>query len=181
MHQRRHDHRDAREDISHHLIRQRDVVPEINKDQRDRRQRDERVNQASAHKNAEPISEITHRFRQQRIDLAFANVRGDLPFVFGGRDKIADQKRQQIIINHRTVIVAVQLAPTFFEDGAPEKNGACQWNQPEEGAQEIIPAINKGILQPNVKNRDVLIDPSRAHGRNRSLKTSSLISCSGGL
>jgi hypothetical protein len=38
-------------------------------------------------------------------------------------------------------------------------------------------------LQANVKNRDVLVDPSRGHdrARNQSLKTSSLISCSGGL
>ena len=65
LHQRRHNHRDARKNISHRLIRQRDVVSEVNEDERDGQQRDECVNQAAAHKNAEAISEITHRFREK--------------------------------------------------------------------------------------------------------------------
>ena len=69
-------------------------MPEINEDERDWRQAHECVNKASAQKDAEPISEITHRFRQNEL-IALANVGGDLPFVFGRRDEIAHQNRQQ--------------------------------------------------------------------------------------
>jgi hypothetical protein len=133
------------------VIRERDVVSEINKDQRDGRQRDECVNQTAAHKNAEAISEITHRFREKRIDLSLANVGRDLPFIFRGRDEIAYQKHQQIIVNDRTVIVPVQAAAAFFENRAPQKNRARQRDQSEESAQDIIPAIYECVLQPDVK------------------------------
>src|SRR4029450_3051331 len=79
------------------------------------------------------------------------------PVFFGVRDEIAHQKRQQKIINHRTVIVAVQLAAAFFEDGAPEKHRTCQGHQPEEGAQKVIPPIHTGVPQPDVKDRTVLV------------------------
>ena len=143
-------------------------MPEINKDKRDRRQRDECVNQASAHKNAEAISEITHRFREKRIDLSLANVGGDLPFVLGRRDEIAHQKRQQIIINHRTVIVAVQLSAAFLEHGTPQENRAGQRDQAKESAQEIIPAIHERVLQSDVKDRNVLAD---VHERETNQET----------
>ena len=68
--------------------------------------------------------EITHRLREQRVDLAFPNVCGYLPFVLCWDDQIADQNREQIIINHRAVIVAVQSAATLLEHGRPEKYGA---------------------------------------------------------
>ena len=66
--------------------------------------------------------------------------------------------REQIVINHRAVIVAVQSAAAFLKNRAPEKDGAGQRNQSEERAQKIIPAINERVLQPEVKNRNVLVD-----------------------
>ena len=160
-------------------------MPEINKDQRYRRQCDEGVNQSAAHKDTEPIREIAHRFREKRIDLPLADVGGDLPFVFCRRDEIAHQNREQVIIDHRAIVVTVQPAASLFEDGAPEKNGAGQWNQREERAQEIIPAINKRVLQPKIKDADVLVD---LHGAKIRLlmkagaqEIQTLIRCSGGL
>src|SRR6266446_2046343 len=138
-------------------------MPEIKKDKRDRRERDERVNESAAEKNAEPISEITHRLGEKRIDLSFANVSRDLPFVLGRRDQIADEDREQVIINHRTVVVAVQAAATLFKHRAPKKHGAGERDQTKQRAQKIIPAINKGVLQPDVKDRDVLIDLGASH------------------
>src|SRR5918996_343162 len=136
LNQRRHDHRNRREEISQRIVRQNYVVAKVNEDQRDRRKCHERVNESAAQENAEPVGEVTHRLGQQRIDLAFANVGGDLPFVFRWRDQVAHQEREQIVINHRAVIVAVQLAAAFFEDGAPEKHRACQGNQSEKSAQK---------------------------------------------
>src|SRR6266480_520451 len=52
----------------------------------------------------------------------------------------------------------LQPAPPLFEYGAPEKNGTRQRNQREKRAQEIIPAINKRVLQPKIKDADVLVD-----------------------
>ena len=52
----------------------------------------------------------------------------------------------------------MQAAASLLEDGAPEKNGAGQRDQREECAQKIIPAINKRVLQPDVEDRNVLID-----------------------
>ena len=95
-----------------------------------------------------------------------------MPFVFGGRDQITHQYREQIIIDHRAIIVTVQAAAAFFEDGAPEKNRAGKRNQPEERAQKIVPAVNKRILQPDIEDRDVLLNPAPAHARNRNRKGS---------
>ena len=105
-----------------------------------------------------PVREITHRLGEQRIDLAFANVGGDLPFVLCWDDQIADQNREQIIINHRAVIVAVQSAAALLEHRRPEKHGAGQRDQPEQRAQEIIPAIHERVLQPDVKDGGVFGD-----------------------
>ena len=114
-----------------------------------------------------PVREITHRLREQRIDLAFPNVGGYLPFVLCWDDQVADQNREQIIINHRAVIVAVQSAATLLEHSRPEKYGAGQRDQPEQRAQEIIPAVHERVLEPDVEDRGVLSDRAHAPARNR--------------
>ncbi len=110
----------------------------------------------AAQENTETISEIIQRLDQERIDLALANVAGDLPFVFGGRDEIRDDDREKVIVNHRTVVVAVHAAAGFLENGAPEKDSAGQRDQAEDGAQEIIPPINESVLQTEIENDEVL-------------------------
>ena len=115
-----------------------------------------------------PVREITHRLGEQRIDLAFPNVGGYLPFVLCWDDQVADQNREQIIINHRAVIVAVQPAATLLEHGRPEKHGAGERYQPEQRAQEIIPAVHERVLEPDVKDGCVLSDPARGHARARN-------------
>src|SRR4029077_9854145 len=86
--------------------------------------------------------------------------------------------REQIIINHRAVIVAVQSAATLLEHSRPEKHGAGERDQPEHVAQEIIPAIHERVLEPDVKDGSVLRDSARAHtparapNRNRIEKMS---------
>src|SRR5438034_712302 len=89
---------------------------------------------------------------EETMKTIVENAGCDLPFVFGRRDEIADQNCEQIVINHRAVIITVEAATAFLEDGTPEKNRARQRNQPEKRAQKIIPAINKCVLQPDVKN-----------------------------
>src|SRR4029077_5967974 len=91
-------------------------------------------------------------------------IGGDLPFVLCRHDQIADQKDQQIVINHQAVIVAVQSAATLLEHGRPEKHGAGERYQPKQSAQEIIPAVHERVLEPDVKNGRVLGDPASAHG-----------------
>jgi hypothetical protein len=120
----RHQYRHSRKQIGQGIRRQHDVVSEIDKDQRDRRKSYEGVNESAAQKNAEPVNEITHRLGEKRVDLAFANIRSNLPFVLCWHDQIADQDCEQIVINHRAVIVAVEAASTLFEDCAPEKHRA---------------------------------------------------------
>src|SRR5882724_807553 len=161
--ERRHQHRQRREHVSHRVVRERDVVVEIEKNHRDRRQRDEGVNKPATAKNTEPVGEITHRLSQERVDLTFANIGGDLPFVFGRRDQIADQDREQIIIDHRAVVVAVESAASLFENRAPQKNRTGERDQSERRAQKIIPAINERVLEPDVEDGNVLVDPARAH------------------
>src|SRR5450631_3636581 len=133
-------------------------MTEVEKDERDRRQGDRGVNEACAEKNAEAIGEITHRLGQKRIDLALANIGGDLPFILGRRYQVAHQEREQVIINHRSVVVTVQAAAAFVKNGAPEKDGAGQWYQTEKRAQEIIPAVDERVLQPDIEDGDVLLD-----------------------
>ncbi len=158
----RHHYRHGRKEVDQRIGRQHDVLPEINEDQRDRWQRDEAVNEAATQKNDGPICEITHRLREQRIDLAFANVGGDLPFVLCRHDEIANQNGEQIIINYRAVIVAVQFAAALLEHRGPEKYRAGQGDQAKKRAQKIIPAIHKRVLEADVKDRSVLRD---VHGR----------------
>src|ERR1700730_14566394 len=98
-------------------------MPEIKKDERNRRQGDECVNETAAHKNAKPVSEIAHRFGEQRVDLALANVGSDLQCVLGRSHHIADHQGEKVIINHRAVVVAVQTTAALVKNGAPEKNG----------------------------------------------------------
>src|SRR6266480_520452 len=91
----------------------------------------------------------------------------------------------QVRIDHRAIVVNVQPATPLCENGAPEKNGTRQRNQREKRAQEIIPAINKRVLQPKIKDADVLVD---LHGAKIRLlmkagaqEIQTLIRCSGGL
>ncbi len=145
-----------------------DVLAEINEDHRDWRQSDEAVNETATQKNAGAVREITHRLREQRIDLTFPNVSGDLKVVLCWDDQVADQNREQIIINHRAVIVAVQSAATLLEHGRPEKHGAGERYQREQCAQEIIPAVHERVLEPDVKDGSVLGD---LHGRETNQET----------
>ena len=82
-------------------------MAEIEKDERDRWQGDGGVNKATAQKNTEAICQVTQWFGQERIDLPLADIGGDLPLVLGWRDQIADEDGEQVIIEHRAVIVAV--------------------------------------------------------------------------
>ena len=61
----------------------------------------------------------------------------------------------------------MQSAATLLEHGSPEKHGAGERYQPEQRAQEIIPAVHERVLEPDVKDGAVLRDPARAHAPNR--------------
>ena len=132
--------------IDQRIARQHDVVAEINKDQRNRRQSHEGVNEAAAKKDTEPVCEITHRLGEKRIDLAFANIGSDLPFILRWGDQIADQDNEQIVVNHRAIVVAVEPAAALLEHRGPKKNCAGQRDQAKQRAQKIIPAVNKRVL-----------------------------------
>src|SRR5262245_15562128 len=51
----------------------------------------------------------------------------------------------------------MQATTAFLEDGGPEKHRAGQRYQPEQRAQEVIPAIHECVLQSDVKDRSVLL------------------------
>ena len=85
----------------------------------------------------------------------FADIGGDLPFVLSRSDEIRDQNREQIIVDHRAVVVALHAAAVFVKNRAPKEDGAGQRNEPEDGAQEIIPAVNEGILQTEIKDGEI--------------------------
>ena len=74
----------------------------------------------------------------------------------------------------------MESAAALFENRAPQKNGAGERDQTERRAQKIIPTINKSVLEPDVEDRNVLVDPATparlpsrsfaeagAHTRNR--------------
>src|SRR5438552_6529454 len=121
-------------------------MAKIKENHDDGRNRDCGENQTATQENAETVSEIADRLGQKRIDLAFADVRCNLPFIFGWRDQVRDDDRKQIIIDHRAIIVAVHPAAGFPKNRAPEKNGSREWNQSEDRTQEIIPPVNESIL-----------------------------------
>src|SRR6202035_5153937 len=91
------------------------------------------------------------------------NIGSDLPFILRWGDQIADEDNQQIVINHRAVVVAVQAAAALLEHRGPKKHCAGQRNQAKQSAQKIIPAVNERVLQSNIKDREVFFDVSRAH------------------
>ena len=136
-------------------MREADVVAEVEKDERDRQDRDERVNESPAEKDAEAVGEIAERLGQEGIDLTFANVGCDLPFVLGRRDEIRDEDHQQVVVDHRPVVVALHAAAFLGEDGAPEEDGARERDQPEDRAEKIIPAVNEGVLQAELEDGGV--------------------------
>src|SRR6266446_1787835 len=135
-------------------------MAEIKENHDDGRDRDCRENQTATQENAETVGEIADRLGQKGIDLAFADVRCNLPFIFCWRDQVRDDDRKQIIIDHRTIVVAVHPAAGFSKNRAPEKNGPREWNQSEDRTQEIIPPVNESVLQPEIENREVFF-----HGR----------------
>ena len=47
------------------------------------------------------------------------------------------------------------LAARFLKNRTPEKNGAGERNQTKKGTQEVVPAIDKCVLQSDIKNADV--------------------------
>src|SRR5262245_6290473 len=132
-------------------------MAKIEEDGRDREDRDRGVNQPTAQKNAEAIGEITHRLGQEGIDLTLANVGGNLPFVLGRGDEVAHQNREQIIINHRTVVVAAHTTAAFAENRPPKEDCADERNDPEDCAQQIVPAIDKGVLDPEIEDSEILL------------------------
>src|SRR5262249_2006828 len=152
LNERGHYGRDRRQHVHQRIVWQDDVLSKVNEDQHDGRQRDETVNETPTQKNARPVREIAHRLGEQGIDLAFPNIGGDLKVVIGRHDEVADQDHEQIIINHRPVVVPVQFATALLKNGGPEKDCSGQGYQPEQRAQKIIPAIHKRVLEPDVKN-----------------------------
>ena len=50
----------------------------------------------------------------------------------------------------------MHAAAGFFENGAPKKDGAGERNQAEDGAEKIIPAVNKSVLQAEIENGEIL-------------------------
>src|SRR5436190_9197522 len=64
----------------------------------------------------------------------------------------------------------MQPTATLLEHCSPEKHRPSQRDEAEEGAQKIIPAIHERVLQPDVKDRDVLRDRAHARARNRNRK-----------
>src|SRR5262249_46238518 len=68
-----------------------------------------------------------------------------------------DQDGEQIIINHRAVVVAAHSATALLKNGPPEKDSADERNQTKDRAQEIIPAINERVLNPEIENSEVLL------------------------
>src|SRR5437660_1296725 len=45
-----------------------------------------------------------------------------------------------------------------MENGAPEKDSASERDQTEKRPKKIVPAINEGILNPEIEDRDVFLD-----------------------
>ena len=159
--QSRHEERNERREPGHGVVRQNDETAEIEEDRGDRQDRDRGVNQPAAQENAETVAEITHRLGQEGIDLTLANVGRDLPFVLGRRDEVADQDREQVVVDHRTVVVAAHAAAALAENRAPKEDGADQRNDPEDRAQEIVPAIDEGVLDPEIEDGEIFL---RLHG-----------------
>src|SRR5260370_37195033 len=104
-------------------------MPEIKKDERDRRERDERVDESAAKKTAEPISEITHRLGEKRINLSFANVGRDLPFALGRRAQSAAEASAHVVIKCRPIPASSQAASTLFKHSAPTYHSARRAHQ----------------------------------------------------
>src|SRR6266581_116493 len=116
LNKRRHQYRHDCKHVDQRIGREYDVIAKIDKYHGNRRKSDKAVNETAAQKNAEPVGEVAHWLGEKRVDLTFANISCDLPLILGWHDEVADQDREQIIINHRAVVVAVETAAAFFED-----------------------------------------------------------------
>ena len=86
-----------------------------------------------------------------------------------GVTRLRNEQHEQVVIDHRAVVVAVQAAAAFLKNRAPEKDGSGQRNQTEQRAQKIVPAISERILDPEIKDREIFLE---RHGRLPSVASS---------
>ena len=87
--------------------------------------------------------------------FAVADLPGDLPLVLGGCDEVVEEHRDHEIVDHGRVIVARDGFAAGVEDGAPDENHAHERDDAEDGSEEKIPAIDKGILEADVEELPV--------------------------
>ena len=132
-----------------------DVLAEPIKRGRHRQNGDERVDDPRGDKQRQPVTEVVERLDHEGTDLAFADIGGDLPFVLGGGDEVVDQDHEEKIPDHRRIIVRTHGGLGPGEDGPPDEHRADQRHQPEQGAEQEIPPVHKGVLQTDIKNFSV--------------------------
>src|SRR5438105_3042046 len=132
-----------------------EVTTKIEKYKRDRENGNRRINESAGKKDTGPIAEIVQGFGQERIDLTLTDIGGDLPFILGWGYQVRSQNGQEIVIDHRSIVISSEAAAALVEDSAPEEDSSGQRNQTKKSAQKIVPAIYERVLQSQIKNSAV--------------------------
>ena len=142
-----------------------EIVPVPPKDTDHGKQGDGGVEQSGADKDAGAVGEKIKRLEQEGTQLPLADLGRDLPLVLRGGDQVVDQQNNQEVEDHLSIIVARDQARGVAIDGPPDKDGPEERDQGEEGAQQEVPAVDKGVLQADGENGPVFIENIPDHVR----------------
>ena len=112
---------------------------------------------APGQKQAQAIPQIINRLEQELADIAFPDIRGNLPVVFIHRRQHVHHRHHEIIENHLRRGVSGNRRPALLLiNGEPERQHGEQRNEAEQRARQIIDAIRQVALDADADDVPIL-------------------------
>jgi hypothetical protein len=107
---------------------------------------------AASTKQAKTVPEIINGLEEELADVAFTDVRGDLPVVFVDGGQNVYDGDHNVIKNHFGLSKAGERATRGLArvNGVPEGKHREQRDETEHGPRQIIEAVGQIILNPDV-------------------------------
>ena len=132
-------------------------MPEAKNENRQRQRRHQDERQPPGKKQAQPIPQIIHRLEQKLVDVALADVGGDLPVVLVHRRKDVHHRDHQVVKNHlRLGESALPPGPPVAAvNRPPQRQHGEQRDEAEQRPRQIIEAVLQVVLKTDADDVQV--------------------------
>ena len=121
-----------------------------------------RVKKAVTDKKSHPVDEIVHRLDQEAVHLTITDVGRYLPLIVSRGDQTFEHQDQEEVEHDRSVIEVINRPSLSLKNRPPNENGAQKRKQAKERPEEKIPAIHESVLQTDIENLEILLQPSKS-------------------